>query len=100
MKIYPTGLYEAENNSWSVFINVMDNRVVFHLYSCTYDDLVELRDNFIGMIQPRKPWFTVLTDLTEFISNDPSATYAVSDIQRLLVDHGVAEIARVNYQLP
>lgn len=95
MRISPTNLFSADNDSWSVFINIPDNRIVFKLYACTYNDICEIRDNFSIMINKLKPGFTVLTDLSEFTSDDPYVSEAVADVQKLLSDHGAAETVRI-----
>lgn len=95
MRTHPTNLFEADNGSWSVFVNIMDNRIIFRLYHCTYEDLCQVRDNLDGMIAKLKPGFTVVTDLSDFTSNDPYISDAVTDVQKILSQSGVAEIARI-----
>lgn len=95
MKVYPTNLFVADNGSWSVFVNIPDNRIIFRLYNCTYEDLCEVRDNLDIMINKLKQGFTVLTDLSEFTSNDLYVPNAVADVQAILARSGVAEVARV-----
>jgi hypothetical protein len=90
-----TGLFIADNDSWTVFANIMDNRVVFRLYSVTGDDIMDIKAAMPHVFAMLKPGFTVLTDLTAFEALDEYVPPAIASVQEELANAGMGQVARI-----
>ena len=95
MRKTKTGLFIADNDSWTVFANIMDNRVVFRLHSVTADDVMDIINAMPHVFEMLKPGFTVLTDLTSFEALDDYVPLAISSVQESLVTAGMGQVARI-----